>query len=117
MSELLLRPATELAGLVNAGELSPEELVEASLRRIDELQPRINAFTYVAHESALAQARAIEPGDPRRGHWILHGGPFSGSPSRQGPTSPRGTLRDISAYLRIVQAPQGRSSIWILSLL
>ncbi|HUA05321.1 MAG TPA: amidase [Solirubrobacteraceae bacterium] len=71
MSELLLRSARELAALVRAGELSASELVEASLRRIDELQPTINAFTYVAHESARAAARGIAPGDPR---------PFAGVP-------------------------------------
>jgi amidase len=71
VSELLLRPATELATLVRTGELSPRELVAASLRRIDELEPTINAFTHVAHESALAAADAIGPGDPR---------PFAGVP-------------------------------------
>ena len=71
MSDLLLRSATELAALVRSGELTPRELVEASLRRIDELQPRMNAFTHVAHDSALAAADAIEPGDPR---------PFAGVP-------------------------------------
>ena len=60
LSELLLRSATELAALVRAGELSARELVEASLRRIDELEPTINAFTHVAHESALAAADAID---------------------------------------------------------
>ena len=64
-SELLLRSATELAALVRDGELSARELVETSLRRIDELQPTINAFTHVAYESALAAADGIEPGDPR----------------------------------------------------
>jgi amidase len=70
-SELLLRSATELAALVRAGELSARELVEASLRRIDELEPTINAFTHVAHESALAAADATPPGDSR---------PFAGVP-------------------------------------
>ncbi len=65
MSELMLRPAGDLAGLVRGGELSARELVEASLRRIDELQPMVNAFTHVAYESALAAADAIESGDPR----------------------------------------------------
>jgi len=64
-SELLLRSASELAKLVRVGELSARELVETSLRRIDELEPTINAFTYVAHESALAAADAIGPGDSR----------------------------------------------------
>ena len=71
MSELLQRSAVELAALVRAGDLTPRELVEASLRRIDELQPRINAFTHVAHEAALAEAETIGPGDPR---------PFAGVP-------------------------------------
>ena len=64
-SELLRRSATELAALVRAGDLSARELVETSLRRIDELQPTINAFTHVAHEAALAAADAIRPGDWR----------------------------------------------------
>jgi aspartyl-tRNA(Asn)/glutamyl-tRNA(Gln) amidotransferase subunit A len=71
VTELLQRSATDLAALVRAGELSARELVETSLRRIDELQPTINAFTYVAHEDALAAADAIAPGDAR---------PFAGVP-------------------------------------
>jgi len=71
VSDLLRRSATELAALVRAGDLSARELVEASLRRIDELEPKINAFTHVAHESAMAAAAAIDPGDSR---------PFAGVP-------------------------------------
>jgi amidase len=71
MPGLLLRSATELAALVRSGDVTARELTEASLRRIDELQPTINAFTHVAHESALAAADAIEPGDSR---------PFAGVP-------------------------------------
>jgi amidase len=70
-SELLRRPAVELAGLIRRGQLSSRELVEASLRRIDQLEPHINAFTHVAHESALAVADEIAAGDPR---------PFAGVP-------------------------------------
>ncbi len=71
MSDFLLRPALELAGLIRSGELSCDEVVEASLRQIDALQPEINAFSHVAHESALAAAAEIGPGDPR---------PFAGVP-------------------------------------
>jgi amidase len=71
MSELLQRPATELASLVRGGELTARELVGASLDRIEALEPQINAFTHVAAESALAEADAIDPGDPR---------PFAGVP-------------------------------------
>jgi amidase len=61
----------ELAALVRSGELGATELVQASLRRIDALDPEINAFTHVAHEQALAAAAEIGPGDPR---------PFAGVP-------------------------------------
>ena len=71
MSELLARSALELAELVRSGELSAGELVQASLRRIDELEPQIHAFTHVAREAALAAAAEIGPGDPR---------PFAGVP-------------------------------------
>jgi amidase len=71
VNELLLRSATELAGLIHQGELAAADLVEASLRRIDELQPTINAFTHVAHEAAVAAASEIGPRDPR---------PFAGVP-------------------------------------
>jgi amidase len=71
VNQLLLQPATELAGLIRAGELTSTELVEASLQRIDELEPTINAFTHVAHEAAVAAANQIGPGDPR---------PFAGVP-------------------------------------
>jgi amidase len=71
VTDLLLRSTTELAELVRSREVSARELVEASLRRIDELQPRVGAFTHVAHESALSAADAIAPEDPR---------PFAGVP-------------------------------------
>ncbi len=71
MNDLLFRPAAELAALVRSGELSARELVTTSLRRIDELEPEINAFTHVAHDSAMEVAAAIGHDDPR---------PFAGVP-------------------------------------
>jgi amidase len=71
VSELLTRPAVELAAMVRSGELGAVELVQASLDRIEALEPLINAFTHVAHDSAVEAARAIAPGDPR---------PFAGVP-------------------------------------
>jgi amidase len=65
------RSALVLADLVRSGELSARELVDESLGAIEALDPQINAFTYVAAESALATADAIGPGDPR---------PFAGVP-------------------------------------
>jgi amidase len=71
VSELLFRPAGELAALVRSGELSATELVTESLRRIDDLQPTVNAFTFVAHDAALDAAAGVAAGDPR---------PFAGVP-------------------------------------
>jgi amidase len=57
--------------MVRAAEVSARELVEASLRRIDELEPAVGAFTHVAHEAALETADSIVADDPR---------PFAGVP-------------------------------------
>jgi amidase len=71
VDDLLTRPATDLAELVRSGEVSSRELVEASLGRIDALQPELNAFVHVAAEGALATADAVKSGDER---------PFAGVP-------------------------------------
>ncbi len=71
VSELLYRSAVELAAMIRGGELGARELVQASLTRIDELEPKINAFTHVCHEAALAAAQEVRAGDAR---------PFAGVP-------------------------------------
>jgi amidase len=70
-ADLLYRPVTELGDLVRRGELTSRELVEASLDRIEALNPTLNAFVAVDGERALAAADAIGPGDER---------PFAGVP-------------------------------------
>src|SRR3954453_1549882 len=70
-TDLTFRPALALAALVRAGDLSARDLVEASLARIDALNPELNAFVDVFHDEALAAAAAIHPGDER---------PFAGVP-------------------------------------
>ncbi len=70
-TDLLFRSPSELAELVRSGEATSRELVEASLERIDALNPRINAFTTLDAERALATADAIAAGDDR---------PFAGVP-------------------------------------
>ncbi len=47
-----------LADLVRRGEVHPRELVELSLRRIEELNPRLNAFRVTMADEALAAANA-----------------------------------------------------------
>jgi len=70
-TDLLYRPVTELAASVRAGEISARELVQASLDRIEEVEPQVNAFVDVFAEEALAEADSIGADDPR---------PFAGVP-------------------------------------
>jgi amidase len=71
MNEALECGAVEQAELVRSGALSARALVEAALRRIEQLDPAVNAFVALCPERALAEADGIEPGDPR---------PFCGVP-------------------------------------
>jgi amidase len=48
--------ASEQAALVRAGEVSPAELVDAALARIERLNPRLNAVIYERAERAHAEA-------------------------------------------------------------
>jgi amidase len=70
-ADLMFRGVDELAKAVRSGEISARELVQASLDRIDELNPEINAFVDVDHDGALAAAGEVRPGDDR---------PFAGVP-------------------------------------
>jgi amidase len=53
-------PALEQARLVRERKLSPVELVELYLERIERLDPELNAFVTVCGERALAEARRTE---------------------------------------------------------
>ncbi|TAK33173.1 MAG: amidase [Chloroflexota bacterium] len=53
-------PAFQLAALIRQRLLSPVELVELLLRRIEALNPRLNAYLTVDGEGALASAREAE---------------------------------------------------------
>jgi aspartyl-tRNA(Asn)/glutamyl-tRNA(Gln) amidotransferase subunit A len=72
-----LRSIVELAPLIHSGGLSPVELTEACLQRID-ARPELNAFITVMRDRALADARRAEEeivGGRYRG--ALHGIPIS----------------------------------------
>ena len=79
MSELLFKPASELATLLHTGQVSSAELVGAALGRIEALQPTINAFAHVDAEGAMATAEGISADDPR---------PFAGVPIAVKDTAP-----------------------------
>jgi amidase len=72
--ELAFAPALELAARVRAREVSPVELVELYLARIDRLDPQLNSYVTVDADGALAAARAAESASPEA---PFHGVPIS----------------------------------------
>jgi len=61
MSDLLRRPLVEITALLARKELSPVELMEATLARIEVVNPLLNAFVALRPREALvADARAAE---------------------------------------------------------
>ncbi len=77
-AELCFIPATELARLIRARQISPVELTRAVLERVERLNPIVNAFCTVTADAALAAAREAEQAAMKgalRGP--LHGIPFS----------------------------------------
>jgi len=76
--DLTFTAATELARLYRARKVSPLEVTEAVLARIDALNPTLNAYVTVARESALQAARAATAALKRRAALRpLHGIPVS----------------------------------------
>ncbi|HEV8427796.1 MAG TPA: amidase [Pyrinomonadaceae bacterium] len=74
MTEFTIAEASEL---LRRKQISPVELTRNCLARIERLNPSINAFITVMHESALAEARAAEA-EINSGSWRgpLHGIPI-----------------------------------------
>jgi amidase len=63
--------AAEQAALVRAGDVSPRELVDSALRRIEAMDPKLNAFIELDGERALEAAAEVRPGEAQ---------PFAGVP-------------------------------------
>src|SRR5690349_15041306 len=77
-TELCFTPAVELSRLMRTGELSAVELVEALLRRIERLNPALNAYLTVTADAAREQARAAEVRAMRgESRGVLDGIPYS----------------------------------------
>ena len=60
MNELNFQSATKLAELIRAKEVSPVEVVEAHIQRIEEVNPKLNAFVTLTFDSAREAARHSE---------------------------------------------------------
>lgn len=67
---------SQLAPLIRAGQLSSVQVVEALLRRIDELEPDLHAWVTIDRQSVLTQARQCDEELRQSGpRGLLHGIP------------------------------------------
>src|SRR5436853_7257053 len=73
-AELCYLPAVEMAAAIRSKKLSPVEVVDAVLARLDRLNPTLNAYCTVTGVAARASAREAEPA-------VMRGGPL-GTPHR-----------------------------------
>jgi len=78
MDKLIYASASELARAIRAEEVSSEEVIEAHLQRIEEVNPKLNAVVQLTAEAARAQAReaaaALKRGEIKG---PLHGVPMT----------------------------------------
>ena len=72
--DVAYRSAVELSGAISSGDLSPVEVMEATIDRIEEREPSLNALVFRGFDEAMASAAAAEtaiskgePGGPLRG--------------------------------------------------
>lgn len=68
MDELARKDTVDQAALVRSGEISPVELVQAAINRIETLNPELNAVIHKRYDKALVEAASPElPQGPFRG--------------------------------------------------
>lgn len=75
ISQLVLKPAVELAKLIERREISSVELTEACLRQIDSINPKLNAIVTLCPEQALDSAKRAD--QAKRPLGALHGLPVA----------------------------------------
>ena len=75
--DLAFSPALKLADMVRERSISPVELVELYLGRIEQLDPQIGAYITVAADEALAAARTAEAAREHSQTPIFHGVPIA----------------------------------------
>ena len=66
-TDLAFAGPTALAAMVRAGDASARELVELYLRRIESLDPKLNAFRVLRAEQALDEAETVDREGPLAG--------------------------------------------------
>jgi amidase len=58
--ELALSTLTEVSALIRKRQVSPVELTEAMLARIEKIDPKLHSYATVTPDVALGQAKAAE---------------------------------------------------------
>jgi aspartyl-tRNA(Asn)/glutamyl-tRNA(Gln) amidotransferase subunit A len=78
MSDIAYASITEIGPRIGRREISPVELTQVCLERIQQLEPQVNAFITVLADSAMAEARQAEA-EIARGEYRgpLHGIPIA----------------------------------------
>ncbi len=98
----------DLAEALSARRISPVELTRACLKRMEDLNPVLNAFITVTADQALAQARAAEE-EIQRGDWR---GPLHGIPiGLKDLIDTAGTLTTAASRLYKTRIPTGSAEV------
>ncbi len=91
--QLAYSSATDLLDLIRSKQVSPVELTELFLKRIDDIDHQLNSFLHVTHDIAVEQAKAAE-------NAIMNGdhlGPLHGLPIPIKDTQMTAGIRTTSA--------------------
>jgi len=105
---LLAEPAVELRRRIGTKEISPVELLEACIERIEQLNPGVNAICATACERARHEAKAAEAA-ARRGESL---GPLHGLPTGiKDLEETQGLLTTFGSQLHRDYIPQRDSSM------
>jgi amidase len=103
-TELWRMSATDLAEAIRSKQASSQEVIEAHLRRIEEVNPSVNAVTVVLAEQALEAAKAADRSVIRGGDLApFHGVPFTvkGNIDLAGTPTTHGLKALAGAYPRL----------------
>src|SRR5579859_842861 len=102
MSETTWLDATAQADLVRRGEVSPKELTEAAITRIEAMNPRLDAVVRTRFDAARQEADGDLPDGPFRGVPILYkdlGCTVAGEPTAFGLGPMRDAAWPVTSYL------------------
>ena len=78
-NELVFKSGRALGSMIRTKEISPVEVVEAYLDRIEQLNPKVNSFITILRDESMAKARRAES-EIQAGRYI---GPLHGLPTHR----------------------------------